>query len=348
MDFGLANCHRLILGESVVLGVESSNGAKEFVMNNVLRLVAVIAACLLGLMGESAFGQAKAKQKRDTKPAPDMANVSYGPHERNVMDVWKAKSNQPTPLLVFIHGGGFRRGSKESIQPYLLNGCLANGISVVAINYRLSPEVKFPAHYMDSARSIQFARSKAKEWNLDPLRVASSGASAGAGTSLWLGFHDDMADPKSSDPVLRESTRLSCMVVFGAQSTYDPRAIKKLVGGRAHEHPALPGIYGLTPDEFESEKAYKLYEAASAINYLTKDDPPVYAFYNEARKLPDNPQPGQGMHSINFGTHLKEKMDPLGIECIVRHEDEGVDLPKETIGFLKKHLGLATATNDSK
>src|SRR5436190_7987493 len=307
-------------------------------MNTVLRFVAIVAACSLGLMGEPAYGQAKAKQKGETKPAPGVTDVAYGPHGRNCMDVWKAKSDRPTPLLVFIHGGGFRQGSKEALQPYLLSGCLANGISVVAINYRLSPEVHFPAHYMDCARAIQFARSKAKEWNLDPKRVAASGGSAGAGTSLWLGFHDDMADPKNTDPVLRESTRLSCMVVFGAQSSYDPRVIKKLVGGRAHEHPALPGIYGLTADEYETEKAYKLYEAASAINYLTKDDPPIYAYYNESRKLPDNPQPGQGIHSINFGTYLKEKMDPLGIECIVRHEDEGVDLPKETIGFLTKHL----------
>jgi len=312
-------------------------------MNTVLRFVAIVAACSLGLMGEPAYGQAKAKQKGETKPPPDMANVSYGPHERNVMDVWKAKSDQPTPLLVFIHGGGFRGGSKEALQPYLLNGCLANGISVVAINYRLSPEVSFPAHYMDSARAIQFARSKAKEWNLDPKRVAASGGSAGAGTSLWIGFHDDMADPKNADPVLRESTRLSCMVVFGAQSTYDPRVIKKLVGGRAHEHEALPGFSGITPEEFETDKAYKRYEGASAINYLTKDDPPVYAFYNEARKLPANPKAGQGIHSINFGTYLKEKMDPRGIECIVRHEDEGVDLPKETIGFLTKHLKPAKA-----
>jgi hypothetical protein len=147
-----------------------------------------------------------------------------------------------------------------------------------------------------------------------------------------------MADPQNGDPVLRESTRLSCMVVFGAQSSYDPRVIKKLVGGRAHEHIALPGFYGIKSEEFESEKAYKLYEAASAINYLTKDDPPVYAFYNEPRKLPDNPKPGQGIHSVNFGTYLKEKMDALGIECVVRHQDEGVDLAKETIAFLKKHL----------
>src|SRR5438874_11233473 len=152
----------------------------------------IVSICLtisvLVLMPTLVRAQAKAKQKGEAKPPPDMANVAYGPHERNVMDVWKAKSEQPTPLLVFIHGGGFRGGSKEAVQPYLLNGCLASGISVVAINYRLSPEVHFPAHYMDSARAIQFARSKAKEWNLDPKRVASSGGSAGAGTSLLPGF----------------------------------------------------------------------------------------------------------------------------------------------------------------
>ena len=105
-----------------------------------------------------------------------------------------------------------------------------------------------------------------------------------------------------------------------------------------HEHIALPGFFGITLDELETQKAYERYEAASAINYLTKDDPPVYAFYNEARQLPENPKAGQGIHSINFGTYLKEKMDPLGIECVVRHQDEGANLAKETIGFLKKHL----------
>jgi acetyl esterase len=313
---------------------------RVFIRVALLVVMSLMATSLL--LSESAVAQgAKANSKGEAKPPPDLANVAYGLHERNVMDVWKSKSDRPTPLLVFIHGGGFRGGSKEALQPYLLNGCLANGISVVAINYRLSPEVKFPVHYLDCARAIQFARTKAQEWNLDPKRVAASGGSAGAGTSLWLGFHDDLADPQSADPVLRESSRLSCMVVFGAQSTYDPRVIKQIVGGRAHEHPALPGFFGLVPDEFESEKAYKLYEGASAINYLTKDDPPVYAFYNEARKLPDNPQPGDGIHSINFGTYLQEKMDPLGIECIVRHQDENRDWQQETITFLTKHLGVS-------
>lgn len=293
------------------------------------------------VLGQAASGQEAKKSKAATKPAPDLADVSYGPHTRNVLDLWKAKSEQPTPLLVFIHGGGFRAGSKEAIQAGLLEGCLKAGISVVSINYRLSPEVSFPAHYMDSARAIQFARSKAKEWNIDPKRVAASGGSAGAGTSLWIGFHDDMADPNSSDPVLRESTRLSCMVVFGAQSTYDPRVIKRIIGGRAHEHPALEGFYGLKPDDLDSEKAHKLYAAAAAINYLTAGDPPVLAFYNEPRgPLPADAAPGQGIHHINFGTHLKEEMDPLKIECIIRHQDERPDTDRESVRFLRKHFGM--------
>jgi hypothetical protein len=60
---------------------------------------------------------------------------------------------------------------------------------------------------------VQFLRMKAKEWNLDPKRFALSGNSAGAGISLWLAFHDDMADPTDKDPIARESTRLWCAAV---------------------------------------------------------------------------------------------------------------------------------------
>src|SRR5215208_7513508 len=180
------------------------------------RCAPLLACCLLPAT------TAAQDKKLPALPTPDVRDAKYGPHERNVLDLWKAKSDKPTPLVVFIHGGGFRGGSKEALSPALLEGLLSKGVSVMAINYRLSPEVSFPAHYMDCARAIQYARSKAKEWNLDPKRVGATGGSAGAGTSLWIGFHDDMADPQNADPVLRQSTRLTCMAVQGAQSSYDP------------------------------------------------------------------------------------------------------------------------------
>jgi acetyl esterase len=305
---------------------------------NTHRLRFVLATLLTGFL---LLGTAHAQKadRKSAKPKPDIANEHYGPHERNVLDFWKAKSETPTPLVVYIHGGGFRAGSKESVSGGLIAGLTGKGISVTAINYRLSPEVTFPSHYMDSARAIQYARHHAKEWNIDPKRIGATGGSAGAGTSLWIGFHDDMADPKNADPVLRESTRLSCMAVFGAQSTYDPFVITEWIGEAAARHPALEGFYGLTWDQFQTPAAREMFTKAAAITYLTRDDPPVYAFYNEARgPLPADAKPGQGIHHINFGLKLKEQMDKLGIECTVRHADEKTDSAQEMIDFFVKHL----------
>jgi acetyl esterase len=63
---------------------------------------------------------------------PSHLDVKYGPHERNVLDVWLAKSEKPTPVLVSIHGGGFGKGDKR-VSPALLQRCLDAGISVAAI-----------------------------------------------------------------------------------------------------------------------------------------------------------------------------------------------------------------------
>jgi acetyl esterase/lipase len=98
---------------------------------------------------------------------PTHENVKYGPHARNVMDVWLAKSDKPTPVLVSIHGGGFAKGDKR-VSPDLLGRCLNSGISVVAITYRLSNEAIAPAQFLDSARAIQFVRHGTRapaSWN---------------------------------------------------------------------------------------------------------------------------------------------------------------------------------------
>jgi len=171
---------------------------------------------MLILVAGMAVAQQPGRKPGLAPQPPTHPDVKYGPYARNVMDVWLAKSERPTPVLVSIHGGGFSGGNK-SVSHSLLAECLRSGISVVAITYRLSGEAKAPAQFLDSARAIQFVRSKAKEWNLDPTRFAATGGSAGAGISLWLGFHDDLADPKSEDPVLRQSTRLTCMFVNNGQ-----------------------------------------------------------------------------------------------------------------------------------
>lgn len=144
--------------------------------------------------------------------APTRANVSYGRDARNVLDFWAASSDRRTPVVVYIHGGGFVSGDKSGIRnDRIIQQCLDAGVSFVAINYRyMFAAVPLPAVLRDSARAVQLIRANAEAWNVEKTRVAAYGSSAGAGTALWLAFHDDLADPQSEDRVLRESTRLVC------------------------------------------------------------------------------------------------------------------------------------------
>ena len=121
-------------------------------------------------------------------PKPTLTEVHYGPHERHILDFWKAESATPTPLAFVIHGGGWSGGSKERVDRFVdVAALLKAGISVAAINYRfikiaeaggIRPPVKAPLH--DAAHALQFIRSKAAEWNIDKDRVGAAGGSAGA------------------------------------------------------------------------------------------------------------------------------------------------------------------------
>ncbi|MBX3175896.1 MAG: alpha/beta hydrolase [Candidatus Hydrogenedentes bacterium] len=273
--------------------------------------------------------------------APTRANVAYGPHGRNVMDVWLAPSDSPTPLLVSIHGGGFRGGNKK-VSNRLLAACLESGISVAAITYRLTDEVMAPVPFHDAARAIQYLRHRAAEWNIDPARIAANGDSAGAGLSLWLGFHEDLADPDNTDPVLRESSRLACIAAENGQASYDPRYVRALIPEMATwEHPALGYLFGVKSSEIDNlpEEKYRLFEETAPITHITPDDPPVLMTYNSAADAPVTSL-RVGIHHPRFGFALKEKLDAAGVPCVVACGFEGRGEARDALimDFLREHL----------
>lgn len=282
-------------------------------------------------------------RQRGPRVIPTHANLKYGEHERHVMDVWLAKSDRPTPVLVSIHGGGFRGGNKGVDAP-LLRACLDAKISVVAITYRFSQHEIAPAAFLDCARAVQFVRSKSKEWNLDPKRFAGTGGSAGAGLSLWLGFHDDLAKPDAKDPIARQSSRLQCMVVYNGQTSYDPRFIRKLFPENdTYKESALAQLYGVNLGKLDSlpKEKYALMELVSPMTHLTKDDAPAMLIYRSEMDTPITNR-SIGIHHPRFGKALKERMDKLGIDCQVKPgiRRGGENQTKLAMDFLKKHLGV--------
>jgi len=261
------------------------------------------------------------QRSRANKPVPTLANVAYGQHERHVLDFWQATSEKPAPVFVWIHGGGFRGGNKSSIPADLLKPFLRAGVSCASIHYRLSQHAPYPAQMHDSARAIQFIRSQAHEWNIDPARMAAGGGSAGSGISQWLAFHDDMAQSMSEDPVQRQSTRLCCALPINMQSTYDPRQIKTVVPGDAYKNGALIKLFA-RPEGWDwdtreiDEELDALLRDASPITHLTRDDPPVFLIHFERANQPGN------IHHPNFGKHLKAAMDKLEIPCVRKMDSD--------------------------
>ena len=285
----------------------------------------------------------KASELSDSGKPPDFADVKYGPHDRNVLDFWKAKSDKPTPLVLHFHGGGFVKGDKE---PMVTRPYLKAGISVASANYRFvtgKGSSPFPAPMHDGARAVQFLRSKAKEWNIDPEQIALSGGSAGANIATWIALHDDLADPKSNDPIERLSTRVSCIIVYGGQTSNDPRYILKHIGGPKYVYPSYPAFYGIQSlDELDKPEIQKLVAEASAINHATKDDPPIFLMYGgelSRTPLPENISVDISIHHPKFGLLLKEKLDKLGVECHLLYKGKkGETISPAT--FLFRHLGL--------
>ncbi len=316
---------------------------KALVRNS--RLLIVGAALFLLWSGDARAQQEqqpRARQRPQQElPAPDHADVRYGEHERNVLDLWLAKSDRPAPLVIYIHGGGFRGGDKRTLSPAMLRQCLAAGMSVAAINYRLTNVAPFPAAHRDSARAVQLLRHDAKKWNLDKTRFGATGGSAGGGISLWLAFHDDLADAGSDDPVARESTRIQCVAVNNAQSSYDPRFFRSIGLPRLEEHAFFFPFYGITREEFDSPRAHALYDDAAAITHLTPDDrvPVLMTYGGGDVPITDETTVGIIVHHPKLGLALKERMDKLGLECTVTYPDQprGPRRVSE-FEFLREHL----------
>jgi acetyl esterase/lipase len=212
---------------------------------------------------------------------PDRADLSYGPYAGNKLDFWQAKSEKPAPLIVFIHGGGFVNGDKKQVNPRYVKACLDAGVSFASINYRFRTEVPIQAVLRDSARAIQHLRAHAADFGIDKARVAAFGGSAGAGTSLWLAFHDDLADPKNPDPVLRESTRLAAAGSVAGQATYDLLRWAEVLGSqdvlKFTSDAEVTSFYGAkNRAQLESAEYAKIRADVDMLGLITKDDPPVF------------------------------------------------------------------------
>lgn len=277
------------------------------------------------------------------------ANEKYGPHERNTFDIWLAKSEKPTPLVVYIHGGGFTGGDKSRyFQSTDVIRFLDAGVSVATINYRFMNEPPYGilGSMNDSKRFVQFIRYHSEKYNIDKNRIACTGGSAGAGTALWLAFTDDMADAENSDPVLRESTRLTCAGAFATQATYDIFRWDEILGFPITQTPeqlqSVARAFGFkSAENRDLTKETQIRYDLDFLSRMNKNAPPVFIHNRHKAGMPENADDIN--HHPLHAKKLKEKAEQVGLEAIVYAPEIGITDPsgKDLVDFFLEKFGIA-------
>ncbi len=298
----------------------------------------------------AALGQEPGETGRPIAPAeaqgtlPSRADVRYGSHRRNLLDFWRAKSDRPTPVLIYFHGGSFKAGDKAQFRGRVRE-YLDAGISVVSANYRFSEDAPFPGPMRDGARVVQFVRSRAADWGIDPDRVALSGGSAGGTLALWVALHDDLADPRDADPVSRLSTRVTSFLGFSTPTSVDPETIRQSIGSANLGGGMLELLGVASREQLLTPEMKAITAEASPLTHASRDDPPLMLIYGpDLTNTPfpaDTPQK-QWIHHPRFGELLKERYDQHGLECSLYYKSKPAPVGAE-VAFLLRHFAAATA-----
>lgn len=283
-------------------------------------------------------------------------DIKYGQHPHNTFDIWLVDSCIPTPLVIFYHGGAFVGGDKGDYATEHLTGFLRAGVSFAAVNYGYHTEHREDPKGIlgsidDCRRALQWIRHRAPQWNIDKDRIGAYGTSAGAGTSLWIAFHDDMADANNNEPYLRESTRLKVVGALATQATYDmvqwleifqncriPPSLKDaLLQFMLHCY-KLENVQDLNgPDGIQIRNALDF------LAEMSPDDPPMYVrngMADKCSKIKPMPDMNHILHSPLHAKRLKEQADAVGLQCYVEAPDVGENpIPsQDLVGFFLDHL----------
>ena len=279
---------------------------------------------------------ALAAQVEKTGPKATFENVAYGDHANQVLDFWQAEVDEPAPLVVYIHGGGFTGGSHDKVSYAKIQRYLDANIHFASLEYRNLKQAYFPAPHEDVASALQFIRSRADQWRLDKSRIAASGGSAGAQLAAYLAWGDDLANPRSDNPRERESTKLIAVAINGGQSNLDTEWwVDNIPGFRREFHNHY------YPKDVSQIEIRAIVNELSIINHIDRGDPPTFMSYgmSPSSQIPNNLKRAKGwiIHHVNFGLALEEKLLQSGVEVVLKYPGASPKFSSD-VDFLLHHL----------
>lgn len=240
------------------------------------RLVrAFVTATAIVAFSSSAFAQSRVEQ-----------NVIYGMYSGTALLLDVHYPAQPNGFgIVFIAGSGWNAPLNYAATPLkdspqvkmYAPSLLQAGYTVFAITHRATPTFRYPAQLEDLQRAVRFIRHNAARFGIDAARIGGVGGSSGAHLISLLATMDGAGDAADPDPVNRESAKLQCAVARAAP--IDMFQMNTVLGG-----PLVSLLLGARIDETleKGSAEYKIGWAASPINYVSADDPPMLLLHGDA------------------------------------------------------------------
>jgi acetyl esterase/lipase/cyclophilin family peptidyl-prolyl cis-trans isomerase len=307
------------------------------------------ALVVLGLGALFAFSRQSPPQKPPVKQdrAPvvpegvtvhrDIAYVAGG-HARQKLDLYLPKADGPLPLIINIHGGAFRMGSKADGVPL---DYLALGYAVASIGYRLSGDAIWPAQIEDCKAAVRWLRANARTHGIDPDRFAAWGASAGGHLATMLGTAGGVKEFEVGEN-LGVSSRVQAVVDYFGPTDFLQMDAHRLANGQVHDPADSPEseLIGGALQENKDKAA-----RANPITYVTKDAPPFLICHGDADPLVPHHQ------SVLLEAALRRAGVPVTFYTVTgaghgRFNDPRV--PELTKAFLAEHLKPAARAGSSE
>ncbi|MBX7211267.1 MAG: alpha/beta hydrolase fold domain-containing protein [Verrucomicrobiaceae bacterium] len=194
-------------------------------------------------------------------------------NKRQMLDLYlpkKRATDKPLPVIVFIHGGGWKGGDRASGAGNVSRFVASGDYAGASIGYRLTDEAQWPAQIFDCKAAIRWLRGNAKEFNLDPDKIAVWGSSAGGHLVSMLGTSGGVKELEGSlGSFTSSSSRVTCVVNFFGPEDFITMVTKpSTIDRTTPDYPEALLIGGRVQDMPERARA------ASPITYVSGDDPP--------------------------------------------------------------------------
>jgi len=243
-------------------------------------LAMTLGVCLLALTAETGESNAQTDRRPVRDGVTILRDVEYVPdgHERQRLDLYLPRQTGGVrqPVIVWVHGGAWRSGSKENCPARRFLGA---GYAVASINYRLSQHATFPAQIEDCKAAIRWLRTHADKYGYDPNRIGVWGSSAGGHLVALLGSTGDVA-AFDVGPNLSVSSRVQAVCDFFGPTDFTKMSL--FPSTMNHDSPDSPESRLIGGPVQENKDRT---QRADPITYVTSDDPPFLIVHGDRDPL---------------------------------------------------------------